>query len=617
MKSKKILEIAIGVFLLATLVYIFSGIKGKKQPQYTTEFNADAKGVEFTTWAHDKKDRKIRKALKLKCSEQVKESEDKTLMKNIDAVIFKKGRMNKDIKVFGDQGFTENNYNNFFLEKNARIVSQDFIVTSESFTLKDLAELSSASHVYFQTEVLNGTASNGMNFYLDLNTIKFFDAKGTYKRDNRKFSYRCSVLWFIEKDKMLVMERDVVIKDDHSLLESGWVTVKFNQELNHVVETSSQIDSYFYMEDREKNEVKEIKAENISSYYDTEGHLTTLKVMKNGRILLKDRANRILITAPVVEMNIDGPTGKTKEVKIPLRGVVENTGKTRFEIAADSIHLQYNREGKIRYCEGTGNVRFIVEDYKGSTPKFSYDIEKDTIAAEGAQSQVQHEKNTFTSAKFIVNVKNKVLSSTAGVKSLIVMPKENALFSIEPIYINAGKVTIFDKEKKFTYEGQVNLSQEETQMTAGSLEIGENNAVAADGSVSLSFKKGDKDLALKGDHLTFDPDKKQIQIIANAIVKSGESILRAKEFEIQFNDKNEIGDIAGEEDIYFSKEGLSGASQRVQWLFSREVMVFKGAPQVTNAEGHKTTGKELKIDLKTDKITITAADAERSETIIK
>jgi lipopolysaccharide transport protein LptA len=612
MKFKKTLKIFLVVFLLAVLVYVFSGIKGKSQPGIITEMSADGKDVKFYTY-----NEKGKKTLELTCSEAYKESNDKTLMKKIQGLIFKKGRMDRDIKIFGDEGFVENNFYNFYVEGNARLVSKDFIISSQHFNLKDRAELSSAPVVHYQTDVLKGSATNGMEYYINSNTLKFNKTKGTYKRDKRRFDYQTNVWWFFEKSKVMALEKEVVIKEDKSLLRSDWVTLKFNDDLTRVVETSTQNNSYLYMEDTEKKEIKEIKSANIVNLYDDEGHLTFLKVMKDAQILLKSETNRTLIVSQSVEMNFDGPTGKTKSVNIPMRGVIENTGKTGFKVIADTIDVQYNKKGEISRCQGTGNVEFIIEEYKGLTNKINYNIEKETITLEGENSQIKNKNNTFTSSQFMVKVDKKILTSNQAVKSLIHVEKENALFSTDPIYINSKKFTIFEKEKKFQYDQQVNLNQGDTRLNAKSLEISEDGRVSAQGSVDFSFKNGDKEVAVKGDQLTFNPAEKRIDIVDNAIVKSDVNVLRASRFVLQFNEKNEIGDINGEEDIYFTKEELSGTSRRVKWLFNQEILVLQGSPQVVNQSGHRTTGKELSINLQDNKITILSAESERSETVIQ
>jgi lipopolysaccharide export system protein LptA len=86
---------------------------------------------------------------------------------------------------------------------------------------------------------------------------------------------------------------------------------------------------------------------------------------------------------------------------------------------------------------------------------------------------------------------------------------------------------------------------------------------------------------------------------------------------IQFNDKNEVTHISGEDGIDFIKEDLYGNSGKVEWLFKEDTMILKDLPQILKKNGGTTIGEELTINLKTNKITILSSDTERSETTIE
>jgi lipopolysaccharide transport protein LptA len=621
MNAKKGLKIALGLILLATLVFIFFGIKGGKEAvDYKVETRADGEFMTMRFFNDNQKE-----ALKFKCKKAYKESNDRTLMKQVEALIFKKGRMNKDIKVFGDEGYVDNNEHDFFVQNNARLVSRDFNIVSDSFKLKDRAELRSAPRVEYKTDTLTGLAAKGMEYYLNANTLKFYETSGTYKRNNRLFHYKTSVLWFIEKSQMMVLEKDSVIRDQTSLMKSDWISLKFSEDLKHIKETISQKNSYLYVEDPEKNEVKEVKAENIRNKYNKAGQMTQLTVVKDAEILLKDQFNRTMISASFVEMNFDGPTGKALNVLIPYRGKVENSGETKFKVVADSIKVDYDENGDIRYCEGTGGVRFIVDDYRGGTQKIGYDISNNSMTLQGGETEfVNGDGNTFKAPKFSVDTLNKVLTTNSGVKSVISLKKANVLFSADPIFINSKKFTIYEKEGRFNYEKDVHLNQGDIVLDAGKLEMNGDDHIDAKGNVSFSFKdkSGGSDIAMKGKEVIFDSPKRRININGNAVIKSNENILRASNLIIHFNDKNEVSRIEGEKDVNFLKDDLSGYSSKVNWLFKEETIILKGSPYIikkgeSGTTGGRTEGKELQIDLKTDKITILSGDQERTKTVIK
>ena len=109
MNYRTVFKISILFFLIITIIFIFSGIKPKSKVEELFKFEADGMGMIHETY--NEKDKKI---LEIECSESKSESSDKTLMKNIRATIFKKGKMTEDLKISGSEGFVENNFT-FFL----------------------------------------------------------------------------------------------------------------------------------------------------------------------------------------------------------------------------------------------------------------------------------------------------------------------------------------------------------------------------------------------------------------------------------------------------------------------------------------------------------------------
>jgi len=204
------------------------------------------------------------------------------------------------------------------------------------------------------------------------------------------------------------------------------------------------------------------------------------------------------------------------------------------------------------------------------------------------------------------------------------MQQENALFSRDPIFINARKLTMNEKEEKFVYEQEVSLTQKELQLDANSLEIKKEDYINAAGSVAFLFKdrKSKKEISIKGEELSFDARKKTITIRSNAAIKSDENILTASLLVIHFNDNNEIERITGEKTINFVKDNISGYSDKILWLFKEETVTLEESPYIikSSSDGSgkgKMTGKILKIDLKTNKITIISGESGRTETIIE
>ncbi|HLP58368.1 MAG TPA: LptA/OstA family protein, partial [Candidatus Deferrimicrobium sp.] len=409
------------------------------------------------------------------------------------------------------------------------------------------------------------------------------------------------------------------------ILRSDWMSLKFTGNFDHIAEATSQKSSYLYLEDKEKHEIKEIKAEIISSFYNDSGKLSRVLVMQKSEILLKTKTDHTTINSDKIEMFFDPESGQATRVDIPDPGQIENTGKTKFRITANTMKAAYNKKGELSTCEGQGNTDFIIDDYHGTADKLFYDIAKNSITMAGPNAQViDGENNTFNSTKFNVNTEQKILSSSDGVKSTILLKKKNVLFSEAPLFLNAKEFRILEKQNKLRYDTHVQLMQDEITLTTDTLEITEENQIEANGKVSLTFKNnngdagtGAKEIAIKADNIVFNANERNIDLTGNAIIKSGETLLKADHLVILFNETNGITDISGEENIGFSKEDLMGTSGKVQWLFDKETMILKDSPRIAKKSGGATSGQELEIDLKTNKINILSSASERSKTIIK
>ena len=102
MKHKKTIKFAILGSVLLLIIYVFTVLKGKEQPDYLAELTADGEGMVHTIY-----NEKNQPAMHLRCKELEWESRDKCLMTGIQATILKKGRMDKDIMIEGDKGFAE------------------------------------------------------------------------------------------------------------------------------------------------------------------------------------------------------------------------------------------------------------------------------------------------------------------------------------------------------------------------------------------------------------------------------------------------------------------------------------------------------------------------------
>ncbi len=613
MKFRKAAKYFIVISLLALVVYIVTGFKSQAPDQENFyEFEADGEGM-----VHEIFDDESRKIIELKAAQAKKSGEDRTDMKVVRGLILKKNRLNKDVQIYGDEGYTENNYYNFYVEKNARLKSEDFDIKSHNFFLKDRAILTSKEKVIYETKELKGVAKKGMEFHINNNVLRFYNTRGHYKKDNRDFAFKTDSLWVIDKQNQVIMEKHVVIREQKSILRSGWLSMEFSEEFKHIKKASSLRDSYLYMEDRESLESKEIKAGSITSFYDETGKLEFVSVVRNAEVMLKDQDNHTMITADALEMTLNPDSGSISKVVIPVPGQVESTGKAKFRIIADQMKADYDDQAMMEKCHAEGNCDFIIDEYSGYADDLVYNIKTDTILLDGQKTRLATQNNTFDSKTFKVNTKEKTLTSAGDIKSTIQLKEGGVLFKEHPIFVNAKKLSLFEKDNRVIYEQKVSLLQDDIGLSANRLEIANNDDIELSGSVSLSFKSGDKEVRLKGDRCTFNSKEKAIELMDNAGINSDDNVLTSDRLLIRFNDKNELSEIVGEGGIDFTKEDLSGTAGKVTWSFQDDTMTFEQNPQVVKKKGATTYGEVLKINLNNSIITILSRDGSRTETILQ
>jgi len=611
MKYKNIFKIFILIIFLAVVFLVISELKPREKSNQITEFEPDGVNMKYTIFNKENK-----KRLELSCIESKTEGKNKMLMKKINATIFKKGKLDQDISISGESGYVSDNFNKFYVEKKANIFSKDMDIQSDNFLLRGKAQLSTESPVNYISKGLKGKSYKGMQYLIRPNILKLFDTQGIYSRNNSNFEYNTSILRFSEPLKALFFEKNTVIRNEESIFKSDQLKMHFSEDMDVVRQTTSHKNSYFYTEDVKKKEIKEVQSRYLENFYDESGKLLNTIIRGNAKVMLKDPKNNCEISAHTISIKYDKETGNILTVKIHSRGKVDNSGKSDFSISADTILLDFEK-GEIKKGQAQGKCKFKIEDYTGESDKMTYDIDKNLIHLKGIESTVKREKNTFISSDFIINTKSDKLNSSKGIKSILNLETKNVLFSKDSIFINANHIEINDKENKVQYKDNIRLHQNDTILKADQLEILPKNNIKATEKVFLSFKNDQEDIIIQGDSFYFDSKEKKITINKNGIINNKNRILKADTIDITFNQKNELTNIKGKKDIFFTKDNITGKAEEVTWLFRKELMTFFNSAEIKNKSGSITKGNELRFDLKNNKIIIISDESSRSETIIE
>lgn len=618
MGQKKLFKIVSIVILAFTLIFIIAGISGKGKTTQSPVFEADGKGMVSIRF-----NKEHRKVLEVKCSESERESNDKILMKDIQATVFKKGKIDKDIKISGKTGTVENNFHNFTISNDAKIASEELLAKCNSFEILNQEIVNTEERVNYRVKSLKGVAEKGMRLNIKKNLLFLYNTKGTYTKEGKSFDYRANFLKFDDRERSLRMRDNSKISNEETILKGHRILMQFTEEYKDVELVESWGKCYFYLGEKGKNpkkEFREAQAAHVKNIY-SEGNLKKTHFEKNVTVKLKTKLNTTNVSSEEIIILYDEKTGKIKNIDLPKPSDVKNKGKNKFRCKANKMNIEYDKDGEISFCKSRGQSTFSIDKYQGTSFLMVYDIGNHSVSLKGKGSKVAYKKNSFESSKFDVDTNEKKLVSTAGVLSIIILDakKGNVLFTDDLIYINSNKLEVSDNEGKFTYEEDVELRQKETVLTTDKLAIDEDNNLVASGKlVSLSFKNNEDEVRIKGKKITFDAENKKIEI-EKGIIESMGNILRANVLRMEFSTENNINEIYGEENIDFIKEqdNISGSSEKVKWLYTKEEIVFIDSAQIKREGRGTTKGNELRFFLKDNRILITSDDSKRTETIIE
>jgi lipopolysaccharide export system protein LptA len=611
MKHKNLFKIVILIIFVVVIFLVIFELKPREKINQITEFEPDGINMTYTIFNKENK-----KRLEVSCIESKTEGQKKMIMKKINGTIFKKGELDQDISISGESGYVDDNFNKFYVEKKARIYSKDMDIKSDNFFLKGKAQLMTENPVNYNSKGLKGTAKKGMLYLIRPNVLKLFDTRGIYSRGENQFTYDTTQVRFSDPNKTLVFQKNTVIRNQDSILKSNQLKIQFSEDLDVIRRSTSFKNSYFYGEDVQKQEIKEIQSRFLENQYDETGKLQKTIIRKNARVLLKDLKNNCDISSQSIILTYKLETGNISSIRIHSQAKVDNIGKTNFSISAENILLDF-KNGEMKKGQAEDECKFKIEDYTGETDKLTFDIDSHIIHLKGIESTIKKEKNTFISSDFYINTEADKLNSSKGIKSILKMKTNNALFSKDSIFINAHYIEIFDKENRVMYRDQIRLHQNDTILKSDQLEILNENNLKALGKVFLSFKNNQEDIILQGDGFYFDATKKTITIKKNGVINNKNRILKADSIQISFNQKNELSFIKGKKDVVFIKDNITGKADEVNWLFNEELLTFINSAEIKNKSGSVTKGNELKFDLKNNKILIISDQSIRSETIIE
>jgi lipopolysaccharide export system protein LptA len=579
---------------------------------------ADDRDISYLAFNEENK-----KSIEIRCRETIASGENEVQLKGISGVIFKRGRMNQDIRFFSERGIAKDDFNHFQILGRARIVSDEFTVSAESFLMTHQQTLVANGPTVFSGKSVSGRAAEGIEFRFDLDEYKFFAVAGTVARDGRAFAFASRMLWMFKAQDRLELKGQSRLSGADSTVSGDEIIMRFADGLSdlrsYVSLGNSRLRSQRAIAGAApgQNEVMEIAARSIESLFAAGGGLERLMVFDQGQLQVAGPGGRCELSGDNIDCLMFPDRQTLREVFVRTPGKIRSRGAQDLEFSAGQIGLAYGETGELQRLHGEDGVRFSLGDFRGSAPELTLDAPKRALFLSGAGAEIRSGGHLFAGPAFVIDTRKNQLSAPKGVQATLALGKGNVLFRPAPVYLVADEVRASDRGRDIAFKGKARLFQDETKLEAAEIRLHTGRKqVVAQGRVRLQFADQKSSIVLQGGTVSFDSGQRRIVTQGDGQLEQGDNVLKAGTITLALAADDRLQTIAAQGDVVFANERISGRSTLLDWAFAQNVMVFKGDAQIGRKNSGTTRGQELRFDMASGEIAVSGAD-DRSETTIR
>ncbi|TFG80926.1 MAG: hypothetical protein E4H23_00850 [Chrysiogenales bacterium] len=611
------------LFTFSTVMVLFLGLLSvfllqmKKGGDSAKTVDTEIEGVNLIYLTFNKNNEK---KLEVKCLESQKKDDGKLLMKKITATIFKADKLDKDIHISADSGYAKNDFNDFYLQGNALISSPSFTLSSKSFDLKDLDILSTQNEAAFKVRDLAGKAEGGLVYLIKNKYVKMLRPKGVMQRSGRGYRFQAKILRLAEKKNLVLLDQEVQVEGDRSLIRSNRIFLQFNQDFVNLEWSTAYGNCYFQSIEIGKDgrqQSKEITANQIKMLNDPQGRLQKIAIRGNGKISLVDNSNISLIQSGHIEISLNSETQIMETIRALARGTLSTRGQDNLTVSGDSFLATYSSGGMLSEIHAEKKCEFVTEDISGTAARLDYNVANSRIEISGKDTAITSKKNIFNSSQFLIQTKLRNLSSDQGVKATLIPEKKNVLLRAKPVFVTASGMEMSEKGDVTNFKGKVKLFQDDIELQSGELIFEtRSNRISCRGNADLKFISDNEKIILHGKTMVFHADELKIVLEGDARLQQAENTLSARKIELVFNRDDQLEKISAADQAAFSKKDLSGKAQFLDWFYPRKLILFKNSAEIIKKNAGTTRGQELTFDLSSNEISVSSAE-DRSETVIR
>ena len=454
-RTRRRLGIALAIVIFLLAVFFGKNVFFEREPADGTDSGIGDRGISYLAFNEESK-----KSIEVKCQESFTKGADELHLKKIAGVIYKSGRMNKDIRFFGDQGIAKDDFNSFLIQGNARIVSEDITFRAESFLMINKKNLFSEGKTDFAGKIISGMAAKGIEILFELNEFKFFDVTGEVARDKQKFAFESPMLWMFRESNWLALKGKSSIKTEDSILKGDEIILRFSEEFVDLQSYVSLGNSTLHSEKSipgdhaDNREVLEIEATKIESIFSENGDLERIMIFDKGRLAVEGNSDRCEMNGDNIDCLLFPQTQTLSEIFIRTPGVIKNRGSQKIDLSADEITSKYDEKGGMQYIRAEQNGHFTFGNFKGSATELNLDAEKGRLVIAGEEARIKTGANLFSGSSFKIDTKKNLLSAPSGVRATVSLDKGSLLFHAAPMYLSADQLEIGDTRQEYYLQKQ-------------------------------------------------------------------------------------------------------------------------------------------------------------------
>ncbi len=595
----KIFRIGIALFLLILSVLIVWRLRQGGAAGRAVDTGVDSLNLHYLFF-----DRENRKSLEVWCRTSRKQGEDRLLLTGIRALVFRKGKMDRDLTITGDSGNASSNFVNFAITRNARISGSDLLLESGRFELLDLEQVRATQPVRFRIKNIAGRAERGLQADLPKNDYRLSSVAGSVQVKGSTYQHREQYLHYFRDQQLLLLEGVEDIHGEGTQAGCSHLRVEFSaadsQFLKRILASENcRLEQVKRLADG-RLQTRLVESGTIENLYDERGRLRQTVIRENGRLRTSSGSVRTDLAADEIRLLFDPHSGAIRSAHASA-GTLTQEGRRALFLSAGVLDATFSAAAEIESFQARTGSLWRLGDWRGIGGDVVYDGRVKRITLSGPACEVYDDRNRFAAGEFVIDTSQELLSTSTLVKATIQPDIAESLFSKKPMFVRAGRMQFSQREQRFAFSSGFRLRQDELEMSGGRVEFDSpRQAMAARGQISLTFQSGENRVTAGGESLRLDAQQRRLLISGQAQLASGTNLLKARQLELFFSGQ-ELQSVIGRQDTHFSNRDLEGQADELEWRYRDDLAVFRRSAQIRK-QGAVTSGIELRVDLKKNEI---------------